>query len=1460
MAAPAAQSIAVSAAGAAIPFTATLPNAVSWLSVANGTGARSPAPVTGTTGSAPVSLTVSVNPGTLAPGTYRSSISFTSPQASAPVPPVSVTLNVQPAISASPSSLSFSYATGGAAPPAQNLTIAVNGGPALPFTATADSWITVSGGTTGTPISVSVGPTGLAAGTHTGSISITCSGASNSPLSIPVALTVAAPITATPASLAFTSVAGGTSPAAQGLLLDSSIPSPFTTTASTASGGNWLSVSPASGTTRQTVTVTAAPASLHLPAGVYTGSVSVTPPGATAVSPVTVPVTLMVTASLSLSPSALSFTASPGGQSPAPQSVAVSAGGSAIPFTARSSAAWLSVTSGATTPASVSVSVNPSAAVPGLQTGVITIHSDLESNGDQSVTVTLNVVVPTVAPSSLSFLSSTGGTPPPTQLLAVNNLLPTSFWVFANSAWLNATQTNPTTPSMVQVSVSPGGLAPGTYSGSVTIFYLGGSIQVPVTLTVAAALSVSPASLAFTYAAGGARPPSQSVSVTSGGSPISFNVTAATASGGNWLTVDTSFGVTPRALNISADPTGLRPGVYVGSVTLTATGVSDSTKTISVTLTVTAALSPSPAALSFTALAGGPPPNPQQISVTSGGTPVSITASASGGAWLSVAPTSATTPASLSVTVNPAGLAAGAYPGAITISGVGVASQTVNVSLTVVPADLVLSSSSLTYSGNSGATNPILQSISVTSNSALPLNFTVSGNLDGVPADALSVTPSSATTPTLVTVGVNPARLAAGTYSGSLQFQTAQKTYRAGISVTLVDAPPSLSVTPALMMFAPRRSSDGVATRALMIQNTGGGSALPFTVTASGGPWLSISPSSGTLSGQTASPVQVSVDPANLAPGSYQGSLHVQMGSLSQDVPLSFLVLGGQPFIGLSFKGVEFEARVGEGLTYTRDVSVFNQGGGSLNWTASIAGGSDWLSLQQGAGAFTLTTHSTSLSAGPHYATVQVSDPNAANSPQLVTVVLNMVPAGASAVPIPSPAGLLFIAAAGGPAPAAQTVSVFTSSSSPTGFQAAAQTADGGGWLSVTPTSGTTSTTNTGSVTVSVNPASLQPGVYQGGVSFSEAAGVVRTTTVTLIVVPAGTPVPLSRPATAPKAVTNCTPSKLVPIYTDLVNNFSSPAGWPVPVSVRLVDSCGNNMPGGSVVLSFSKGSPQFASMALADSSLALFTATWVPATSASQINVTAKAVSGNLQGTAQVNATVSGNTSPILNPNGTQRNVMPVAGAPLAPGTVIQIFGDNFTDSAVQATSLPLPIDMNGTQVLIGGRAAPLYYVSKNQINALIPVDLPPRDSYPVLVSVNGSITVPDTIDVVPANPGVVALPSGQVLAQHADYRLIGPDSPAAPGETIIVYLVGMGDTDPSVPSGAAAPSAEPLARVKSVPVVTLDGKPVNLLYAGLSPGGVGLYQINFTVPPDAASGNLNLAITQAGRDANGTMLPVGN
>ena len=227
-----------------------------------------------------------------------------------------------------------------------------------------------------------------------------------------------------------------------------------------------------------------------------------------------------------------------------------------------------------------------------------------------------------------------------------------------------------------------------------------------------------------------------------------------------------------------------------------------------------------------------------------------------------------------------------------------------------------------------------------------------------------------------------------------------------------------------------------------------------------------------------------------------------------------------------------------------------------------------------------------------------------------------------------------------------------------------------------------------------------------------------------------------------------------------------------------------------------------------------------------------------------------------MLARNGLLHNSNPVVGGPLAPGTISQVYGSGLAATTVSPGVLPLVTSFNNTFVVIGGISAPLYFLSDGQLNVQIPYELAPNQQYAAIVSANGAITVPDQIDVVPAVPGVVAFGDGTIIAQHGlDFSLVDAAHPAKPGEFLIMYLAGMGATNPSVASGAVSP----LAPTTVQPTVTVDGQAVTAMpYAGLTPGLVGLYQINFQVPANARSGDLTVLVTQNGITANATKLRV--
>ena len=288
---------------------------------------------------------------------------------------------------------------------------------------------------------------------------------------------------------------------------------------------------------------------------------------------------------------------------------------------------------------------------------------DADSLYQANYTLTPAVAAPKLSatPGSLSFSYTQNGTVPAIQNVSITSSGSALSYTAAASTssggnWLSATPASSTTPGTESVSVNPAGLAPGTYSGTVTVTASGASnspLSVPVTLTVTAAapnLTATPSSLTFNYQIGGTAPAAQTVSVGSTGAALSYTVTSTTTSGGSWLSATPASSTTPGTETVSVNTTGLAAGTYTGTVSVASAGAGNSPQTVAVTLNVTAAtpnLTVTPGSLTFNYQIGGTAPAVQTVSVGSTGAALSYTVAStttSGGSWLSATPASSTTP------------------------------------------------------------------------------------------------------------------------------------------------------------------------------------------------------------------------------------------------------------------------------------------------------------------------------------------------------------------------------------------------------------------------------------------------------------------------------------------------------------------------------------------------------------------------------------------------------------------------------------------------------------------------------------------------------------------------------------------------------------------------------------------------------------------------------------------------
>ncbi|HWD98450.1 MAG TPA: DVUA0089 family protein [Bryobacteraceae bacterium] len=790
-------------------------------------------------------------------------------------------------------------------------------------------------------------------------------------------------------------------------------------------------------------------------------------------------------------------------------------------------------------------------------------------------------------------------------------------------------------------------------------------------------------------------------------------------------------------------------------------------------------------------------------------------------------------------------------------------------------ADLILSQSTIPFSisvGASGAPTPA--NVTVRSSViAQQLNYSISVS----PAAPWLDVAGGGITPGAIGISVDPSALslsAAGSpYQTTISVTCLAPSPCAGtsqqIAVSLnIGAPPAqLTFDTNLLSFGATASNPGRSTRTLDLGNSGGGVLTINSITAAD-KWLSISGSPSAVQAGPAVPLTVSADSTGLSAGYYTSSLVIDTSAGSQSLPVSLLVSPGLT-MSVAPQGSTFQIPAGNAPG--SGAGAFNvaiAGSGSANWSASVLPGANWLSVSTPSGSASSSAPGTvrfaidpaavaALAPGSYYGDIRVTSSEAVDSPLDYSVVLNVTSAAEPVKPVPSTAGMVFITDATSPAPAAQSVQVFASSSAPVAFQASTATANDGSWLTVSPAKGSASSASPASSSISVNTAGLAPGVYRGAVSYAFSAAAVRTVNVTLIIGLSSGVSASSSSTPRAQASGSCVATSLVPTQAGLFDNFQQSMGWPAPLEVLVLDDCGRPVPDAQVSARFSNGDPPL-TLTPVDNASGLFSATWTPRTVSPQVTVTTTATSAAFApAAAQVTGEVLVNPVPILAPNGAFSIFTSSVGAPVAPGSVLQIYGSNLSSQTVAGTTVPLTTTLGGTSVLIGGIPAPLYFVSPGQINAQAPFELSPGGQYQIQVSSDGATGAPESIYMAPVSPALASLPTGAIIAEHADYSLVTADSPAKPGETILIYLSGLGATDNPVGSGAASPFS-PLAHALAAPSILLNGQPAPAAFYGLSPGSVGLYQINFQVPQETPAGDLPLVVNQSGASSNTAVLPV--
>jgi uncharacterized protein (TIGR03437 family) len=199
-----------------------------------------------------------------------------------------------------------------------------------------------------------------------------------------------------------------------------------------------------------------------------------------------------------------------------------------------------------------------------------------------------------------------------------------------------------------------------------------------------------------------------------------------------------------------------------------------------------------------------------------------------------------------------------------------------------------------------------------------------------------------------------------------------------------------------------------------------------------------------------------------------------------------------------------------------------------------------------------------------------------------------------------------------------------------------------------------------------------------------------------------------------------------------------------------------------------------------------------------------------------------------------------------VAPGMNIAVFGNSLASAsgASIAIGTPLPTVLDGTSVEMNGQAIPLFFVSPTQINAQMPFGV--SGQVQVRVRTAAGVSAPATVTVTASAPRLFTKTmdgKGEpILVHNTDWSLVSAASPARPGEYVILFLTGLGAVSPAIAAGQAGGDNGQNGPLNQLPAgavtVVFGGKPVAILFAGLAPGWVGLYQINLQVPADMVRG----------------------
>jgi len=801
-----------------------------------------------------------------------------------------------------------------------------------------------------TTLNVKVNTSTLTTGsTYNGAITIT--GPPNTaPVTVNVTVTVGGStiLSSNPSSLSFTALQGsnvGSPSSTVTQVFSSGAQLNYFSNASTTDGHNWLLLVNPNGTTGGTgITVSVNPSALA--AGNYTGAITVQ--STSTGDSLSIPVFLTVTANatLSVTPTTLSpFLYQIGQSFPASQQLNVVSNTGTLNFSVTSSpvVSWLIISptfsSASTTATPVTLSVNPS----GLSAGNYSTTVFVSPNGQAPVAaIPVSLVVSSnpllkLSSTALTYTAQFAGLAPADQQVQVTTSGGSGtvgFTASSDSSWLSVNPTSGTassTATTLTIHVNPQSLQVGNYTGVITVHPTNGdqySETISVTLTVGSAsqLYAGPSQLLFSYELGLNTPLPQLVQVTSLGQPATFTLTTSTSNcGTGWLGVTPSSLTTPATLSVSVVTSGMVAGTCSGNVVISYNNGTGTT-TLSVPVTVNVSNNGTPLlSVGFPQTTNGfgleivqqnASPINRIISLTSTDTTqvsFAVNTFSSPTTWLFAAAQGTTTPQTLTVQINPSGLAPGTYNGTLQIFSNGLPSGALNMPITLIvnsSVTVAVAPSTLSFTQPQGSNVPLAaQTITLTSSGGSGASFTANPTTNqGGSWLKVSSSSGSIGSSTSITASVDPAvasTLSLGTYTGQISFafqNAATVSATVQVSLTITQAQTVNPPTPSSLSFAWTVGSAAPPSQTLSVTSTGGPVQISVGTVSTG--WtLTATPTSG------ATPQTITVTASTqgiTAAANLTGTVTISApGVLANpiQVPVTFTVTGVPPPQNLAVTG-----------------------------------------------------------------------------------------------------------------------------------------------------------------------------------------------------------------------------------------------------------------------------------------------------------------------------------------------------------------------------------------------------------------------------------------------------------------------------------------------------------------------------------------------------------------------------